>query len=313
MKKTIKFPLFGAFFLGIACVTACSTDDNPDIPGNEVGVTISFTDAPATVFGGPTSYGANLYDGAAGQITTGYLCPILGRDAYVQFPVNYGYNYDASFQQTWCYTFYNGGIALSNFHDMNEATYENQLSVYSSTSPSQGPFAVSFGKSDVTDPTKAKYSDYDGCGHIYITDAKGYGVSIPGVDESVSGNAIQGWFNYVYLNNTTYTFLTMRDGSPFSSALTSENKGWFKVQFITFTDNNPNGKPNGYTEAYLANYDPSLADGYQGIINEWIQVDLSSLPKASIMVINFVGSDTGEWGLNTPAYCAFDWLDVAVE
>lgn len=286
-------------------LTACSDNDDKD---DFVTKTIGFKDATPSLFAS-SAYGPELYNG---DISKGYLAQI-DKYTYAQFPINYGYNFDADFNLSWCYTFYNGGFALSNFHDMEGNTYQNQLSVYDTTSPSGGNFIVAFGASMVSDPEQAKYSDYSECAKVYLTDKNGYGVSKIGEDTQVEGENEEGWFRSVWINNTTYTYLTMKNGDDYASALNEENKGWFKVQFIAFEDDDPNEKPLNYVEVYLANFDESLNIGYTGIIDEWIKVDLTPLPECGILVVNFVGSDTGEWGLNTPKYCALDNFEIDVE
>lgn len=307
--KNVALSFSGILALGLA---SCSNDGGPKGPDEDQfeTVTIGFQKVSADLIAGPTSYGANLYS-EPGQITKGYIVQIYG-ETYAQFSINYA---EQSYLpgQPWEYSFYNGGLAVSNWHDMQTTTYENQLSVYSSTSPSGGNFVVANGYASVDNPNNATLADYDGCGKVYLTDSQGYGLTTEGQKSPVTGEAKDGYFQSVMLNNTTYCFKTMENGDAFASALNSENKGWFKVQFIAFDSNDATAKPAGYTEAYLANFDPSQADGYLGIIDEWIQVDLSMLPKAEILVINFVGSDSGEWGLNTPAYCALDNFEISIE
>lgn len=287
---------------------SCSKDEPNDNGKQEVTTTINFQNAPSDLFAS-SAYGENLYDGT---ISKGFIAQIYD-NVYAQFPVNYGYNYNADFNLSWCYTLYNGGFGLSDYHDMTGDTYLNQLSVYNESSPSGGKFIVANGSSQVEDPKVAKYSDYDGCAKVYITDKEGFGVNKLGEEGTVSGEEKDAWFKSVWITNTTYTFLTMKNGNPYCSALNEGNEGWYKVQFIAFEDNDPNDKPLGFTEAYLANFKKGQADGYIGIIEEWIKVDLSMLPECSILVVNFVGSDSGEWGLNTPAYCALDNFEISVE
>lgn len=309
MKYLFKSIPFGICVALMPYFTACS-DDSDENPKEETkSVIVGFQNVPQSIIGGPSAYGANLYDGS---VSKGYLAQ-LDDTTFAQFPINYGYNYNADFNLTWCYTYYNGGLAVSNWHDMTVNSYENQLSVYNSYSPSGENFIVAFGSSNVVNPANAKLSHYDGCGRVYITDKNGYGVSEPGKDTAVTGVAKKAYFKSVYINNTTFDYLTILNGNSYASALNKENKGWFKVQFIVFESNDPEEYPIGSVEAYLANFDPSLADGYMGIIDEWMQVDLSSLPKASVLVINFVGSDCGEYGLNTPTYCALDSFEISVE
>ncbi|MCH5228701.1 MAG: DUF4465 domain-containing protein [Muribaculaceae bacterium] len=306
MKKYFKLSFLVLSAIVLLAMTSCSdTDDQPE---NSVEKTIGFKDAPDNLFGS-SPYGENLYNGT---ISKGYIVQLSG-DTYAQFPINYGYNYDAEFQLAWCYTLYNGGFALSKYHDMTGDTYTNQLSVYDTESPSGSNFIIANGSSLITNPSSGKYSDYAGCAHLYITDSHGYGVANVGEESSVTGEDKDANFKSVMINNTTYTYLTMLNGNDYCSALNEENEGWFKVQFIAFDDDDPDEAPIGYTEVYLANFKKGQADGYIGIIEEWIKVDLSVLPECSILVVNFVGSDTSEWGLNTPAYCALDNFVIEVE
>lgn len=313
MKPIFKFVLLGCSALLLPSMIGCTNDEPDTDPEDFYQTTIGFEKVPQNLFGGPSSYGENLYYGASDQITTGYLTQIY-EGTYAQFPVNYGYTFDADFNPVWGYSFYNGGMAVSKWHDMDGDTYANQLSVYNTSSPSGGNFLVAFSSATVQNIDNAKYSDFDGCAKVYITDSKGYTVKNPGTEASVTGEDKEAFFKSVYINNTTYTYKTMCYGNAFTSKLDSENKGWLKVQFIAFEDSdNPNAHYIGYTEAYLANFKEGQAGGYEGILDTWTYVDLSMLPECSVLVINFVGSDTGEYGLNTPAYCALDKFEISVE
>ena len=310
MKRSIK--ILGIGMMAATILTACSKDEEPQKTQK---VVIGFNSVPENLIGGPTSYGGNLYYGAENQITTGYMFEITD-GVYAQFPVNYGYTYDETFNMVWGYSFYNGGVAVSDWYDLTDATYLNQLSAYI-TPPATNKFIVSYGYAEDSDsqpipyPDNTTLSDYDACGHIYITDANGYTVANPGTpNSSVSGVQKSVKFQNLWICNTTYTYLTMKNGNGFANALNSENKGWFKVQFIAFNDNKPESVPVGYVDVYLANFDSSKAGGWQGIIDDWINVDLSSLPEASILVINMAGSDCGMYGFNTPPYCAITGIVV---
>ena len=90
--------------------------------------------------------------------------------------------------------------------------------------------------------------------------------------------------------------------------------GWFKVVFVAL---DATGKPTGKeVEYYLANFDSSK-DAESGLTNKirtgWNQLDLSGLGDSVCTVaINFEGSDSSAYGLNTPAYVAIDDIDVTV-
>lgn len=258
------------------------------------------------------SYGPRLYPGTKFQITEGPRLDLYDLKVFAQFPVNYGATFDQNSHNIWDYSYELGGFSLSRYHDMNQGNYYNQLSVYSTDSPSAfndytGLFMVANGYSNVTDPAKATLADYYRCAHIFITTLEGYAITEPGQPGShFYGTERRSSLVSVWVNNTTYAYLAMKNGNSFASALNRENKGWFKVQFLTFKHYQPSERPSGCVEFYLANFDESLADGWTGIRDEWELVDLSSLPECSVIVVNFVGSDTGEYGLNTPAYCALD-------
>lgn len=316
MKKSFRIIGSSLILLGLMSTSCSKEGDGPENPVKYDTVTIGFQFADAIYFGN-TEYGSNLYYGAQDQVTTGYLAPLGFTGDYAQFSINYGYTYDAQFNSVWGYSFYQGGLALSKYHNLTLNDYTNQLSVYSSNSPSGGNFVVAFGNAGNVDATTnimtTKYSDYEGCGKVYITDAKGYSVKNPGTPNTqVTGDDEEAYFRSVMVNNTTYAYLTMKEGNQYSPKLDTSN-GYFKVQFIAFDDTDANEMPVGYVEAYLANFAGKNAAGKTGILDEWAKVDLSSLPECSVLVVNFVGSDMGEYGLNTPKYCALDNFEIAVK
>lgn len=303
---------------------SCSDKDDEPGKGNEenenyVTTTIDFQKAPEEYFGS-TTYGPNLYYGAEDQVTTGYMMQLCN-DTYAQFSINYGSTYDV--ENPYGYTFFAGGMALSKYHDLENGTYTNQLSAYTPKTLS-GNFVVANGNASdafyqpLPDPNFNTYSDYAKCGKIYITDPKGFSAPSQGdASTTLTGNCKKAYFESVEIANTTYPYLVMKNGNGFTEGSDLESqKGWFKVQFIAFNDYEPTSKPVKYVEAYLANFDSTLEKeaGFCGkIIDEWTKIDISSLPETSILVVNFVGSDVGEYGLNTPAYCALDNIVISVE
>jgi hypothetical protein len=59
----------------------------------------------------------------------------------------------------------------------------------------------------------------------------------------------------------------------------------------------------GSVDYYLADF----RDGKSFIEESWAWVDLTSLGRYVYRVeISFSGTDVGEYGLNTPTYCAID-------
>ena len=106
----------------------------------------------------------------------------------------------------------------------------------------------------------------------------------------------------VYVNNTTYAYYTMLNGSAYSKKFGAGD--WFKVTFYGVTTDGAVTAPVDY---YLADY----RDGKSVLVKDWSLVDLSSLSASASLkyvYIQMSSSDSGQWGMNTPAYVALDRL-----
>jgi hypothetical protein len=119
----------------------------------------------------------------------------------------------------------------------------------------------------------------------------------------------------VAITNTTYTALSMLDGDAFARQFgTSPNPGdppgsypdWLLLSVRGF---DAAGDPNGVVDFYLADY-RFADDSLDYIVDSWEFVDLTPLGAVSSITFELSGSDTGEFGLNTPAYFALDNLTV---
>lgn len=113
----------------------------------------------------------------------------------------------------------------------------------------------------------------------------------------------------VWVNNTTYTALSMRNGDAFGKKFGGaggDDPDWF---LLTISGYDTNGTSLGSAEVYLADY--RFADPAQDyIVGAWTPVDLSALgPAVKTLRFALSSSDTGAWGMNTPAYFALDDLE----
>jgi len=101
-----------------------------------------------------------------------------------------------------------------------------------------------------------------------------------------------------YITNSSYAYSSMTNGDGFAKKF---DKGdWFK---LTITGYDVDGNETGTKDYYLADLrDPSKAY----IINDWRYVDLSGLGKVKSLSFELSSSDTGDYGMNTPAYFCFD-------
>lgn len=111
-----------------------------------------------------------------------------------------------------------------------------------------------------------------------------------------------------YLNNTAYAALDMINGSGFTKAFSTND--WFKLTVEGFDG-----------AASLGTVDASLADftGYSEgddknsyLLTDWTWVDLSGLgSNVTSLSFSLSSSDSGIFGMNTPAYFAIDELSYA--
>jgi hypothetical protein len=273
MKKLLPFFIISMLLAGLP---GCHDDDDSQEGVNRLHV-IDFEDSRVEDYlAGPTAYGENLYESYTGNDKyTGYDDATTGLLMLI--------NEDDSGARN----FWNGGIAISRWNNTTGNETGNQCSVYYSD-PVTGKggyggsstFAIHGGYSSAS-----SYSD----GRSYITFGDPTKTCV---------------FDYFYVNNTTYTALAMRDGNDFSTPLSHANEGWFKLIVEGIA---PDGSVTGTVEFYLADFRSSSSPG---IVTEWTWVDLSSLGEVTALRFNMQGSDVGEYGLNTPAYFAFDNLAV---
>ena len=297
MKMKIDFR-HAAMILALgACFTSCSDNDEPE-GSSDVTVTVDF-EAAGRILAGPTSYGANLYYGYDGKQYTEAEFPVTGN-------VNLHIGLNVS-SWTGEIDFYGGGMALSQWNirsntDASQAdgwwyTYENQCSVYNLDSTDcsnngagargSNTFVIANGYND---------DNNDSASRMYFTSKAEFALGT------------------VQLCNSSYVYGVMANGNPYGvtpDKNMEEAGGWFCVEFYGF-DAEGNATNDGIpVEFYLCDYRAGSAT-YTPAITTWTACDLSALGKVNAVEVNFRGSDTGTWGLNTPAYVCLDNLEVKV-
>ena len=107
----------------------------------------------------------------------------------------------------------------------------------------------------------------------------------------------------VYINNSTYAYYCMLNGSAY-------NKKFGKGDYCVL-------KISGYRDGVkVSNLDFYLAD-YRAeneaewtIIKDWTYVNLEALGKVEYICFQMESSDTGKWGINNPAYFFLDRLKL---
>ncbi|MDD5134813.1 MAG: DUF4465 domain-containing protein [Phycisphaerae bacterium] len=164
------------------------------------------------------------------------------------------------------------GFVYSNMTDVSTAGYENQFSAYTgSGADGSSNYAVS-----------ALNLDWSG----------NYAV-IPISINFINPCEVSG----AYFTNTTYAYLAMKNGE--GPAVKFDSQDWFK---LTITGKDASNLQTGAIDFYLA-------DNGQ-IVDKWEYIDLSGLGVVASIEFSLSSSDTGDFGMNTPAYFAMDNLII---
>jgi hypothetical protein len=115
--------------------------------------------------------------------------------------------------------------------------------------------------------------------------------------------------NSVSVTNTTYAGLAMKLGDGFSKRFGGDDGTAPDFLKLTITGVNAAGVVTGSVDTYLADF--RFADSAQDyILDQWRTVSLASLGAVQSLRFSLASSDTGEYGINTPAYFAMDNLSV---
>ena len=101
-----------------------------------------------------------------------------------------------------------------------------------------------------------------------------------------------------YVTNTTYAENVILNGNDFARKLDQEGD----VFTLKITGYAADDSETGSVSYNLA----EVKEGKLYYVKDWRWVDLTSLGKVKYVKFEFEGSDTGEYGLNTPAYFAMD-------
>lgn len=112
----------------------------------------------------------------------------------------------------------------------------------------------------------------------------------------------------LFITNSTYAALSMEYGDAYSKRFGGEgghDPDFFRVDVWGYA----NGAATGPVAYYLADY-RFEDDTRDYLIKTWQWLDLSSLGEVDSLTFDLVSSDTGDWGINTPAFFCVDNLVV---
>ena len=205
-------------------------------------------------------------------------------------------------------TFWNGSDLLRGFNS-GMVRFENDYDT------AWGGSWKKFAYSSMRDTTTASYINQFSCiaGHG-VNNSANYGVGYSTSTEFASLFSLTtpssgiSMFKGVYVNNSTYTYLSMKNGDVFakkfgdstnaSGALDGTfGKDWLKLTVFGGLDS---------LEFYLADFRGPDSTDY--IIKDWTYLDLTPLNENLSLSFKLSSSDTGSFGMNTPAYFCIDSL-----
>lgn len=201
-------------------------------------------------------------------------------------------------------TFYNGSDLAGTFKSGDAvfvSKYDTSFGGYWS-----GGFAYTNKKDSSTAGFMNLYSAITAKGHESANYAIGQDSAVIRLDSAARVNNLKG----VYVTNSTYAALSMRDGDGFAKKFggsTGNDPDFFLLTIQAYKSGilNPLG-----VNFYLADYrNPINSNDY--IVKDWTFVDLSSLGKADSLLFTLSSSDVGTFGMNTPAFFAIDDFNKA--
>lgn len=121
----------------------------------------------------------------------------------------------------------------------------------------------------------------------------------------LTSEAASGVVEGMYITNSTYAYLSMRDGDSFAKRFGGElgdDPDWFKLTIKKYLDGELSMDS---VDFYLADYRSENNDE-DYLIDEWTWVDLSSLGNCDSLWFGLTSTDNGQFGMNTPAYFCVD-------
>lgn len=170
-------------------------------------------------------------------------------------------------------------------------------------------WAISNITDNVTPGYNNQYSAITGSG---FEGSKTYAVSyVIGTSKLIlQGDAKGGIVNGLYVTNSTYAALSMKNGDAFSKAfggISGKDPDFF---ILTIKKWYNNVLSNDSINFYLADFrfEDSTKDYF---INKWTYIDLSKLGRVDSLQFSLSSSDNGAFGMNTPSYFCLDQISTA--
>lgn len=199
-------------------------------------------------------------------------------------------------------SFYNGSDLAGGFSSGNALFFNDYDTAWASWSG----FACSNITDTVTSGFQNQYSAITGKG---VNGSSNYavGVDYGSATVTLSGISAGKMLRGVYVTNATYAYRSMLDGDFFAKKFggaTGSDPDWFKLKVTGSLNGVPSTKE---VEFYLADYRYADNDS-DFVVSTWQWLDLEPLGNVDQIQFLLSSSDTGQFGMNTPAYFCIDNL-----
>ena len=113
----------------------------------------------------------------------------------------------------------------------------------------------------------------------------------------------------MYVSNSTYGYLSMRDGDAFAKKFGGESGNDPDFFMLTIKKYAGGVIADDSINVYLADYrSPNPSKDF--ILADWKYIDLSVMGGVDSLIIGLRSSDNGIFGMNTPAYVAIDQVST---
>jgi len=190
--------------------------------------------------------------------------------------------------------FKSGSIELPNF-------YDTQFDYWSG-------WAISADTNTTTPGFLNQYSAIPGHGAlgtpVYATGYV-YDPSIIRLQPNAIGKPMIGF----YVTNSTYAYLSMRDGDAFAKKFGGESGKDPDFFLMTIKRYSGGALADDSINIYLADF-RSPDKGKDFILRDWKYVDLTTLGEVDSLYLRMTSSDVGVFGMNTPAYICIDQVST---
>lgn len=169
-------------------------------------------------------------------------------------------------------------------------------------------FAISADTDTTTPGFTNQYSAIAGSGALG-TSAYAVGYVYDNTVIRLTGKAVGKPMIGMYVTNSTYAALSMKDGDSFAKKFGGESGKDPDFFLLTIKKYAGGAIADDSINVYLADYrSPVSSKDY--ILTDWKYVDLTSIGEVDSLVLRLSSSDVGIFGMNTPSYLCIDQLST---